>query len=254
MKKIVAVFLTVLLLAQPLCLSVFARFNDTELDWGDCVHEFDNRCDTTCNKCGITRTVPNHEATGFACAPTCAHCGVAMTPTTVHNYDNACDTDCNVCGAVREVGDHLFYIASVLPPTCGAEGIEYYRCEICAAHGESKPIPATGEHAYSNGCDDDCNECGFLRQVKGHVFDDDTDLICNQCGAVRVPDEDATPGDVNEDGAVNNKDLVVMMRQLGGWKVQINLAAADVNGDGVYSIKDVALLQRYLNGWDVEIV
>lgn len=254
MKKILAVFLTVLLLAQPLCLSVFARFNDTTLDWGDCVHEFDNRCDTTCNKCAVTRTVPDHEVTGPACAPTCIHCGAALAPTAEHTYDHACDAGCNVCGAVREVGDHLFYIESVQPPTCGAEGMEYYRCEICAAPGEPKPIPATGQHVYSNGCDDDCNECGFVREVKGHMFDNEDDLTCNQCGAVRVPDEDATPGDVNEDGAVDNKDVVVMMRQLAGWKIQMNLAAADVNGDGAYSVKDVALLQRYLNGWDVEIV
>ena len=167
---------------------------------------------------------------------------------------------CEICAVPGEpkpipaTGDHLFYIESVLPPTCGAEGMEYYRCEICAAPGEPKPIPATGDHVYSNGCDDDCNECGFVREVKGHIFDDEDDLICNQCGAVRVPDEDATPGDVNEDGAVDNKDMVVMMRQLAGWKIQMNLAAADVNGDGAYSVKDVALLQRYLNGWDVEIV
>lgn len=236
MKKIVAILLTVLLLAQSLCLSVFARFNDTTLDWGDCVHEFDNRCDTTCNKCDITRTVPDHEATGFACAPTCTYCGAAMAPTAEHIYDNACDTACNVCGTTRTVGDHVYDNA------CDAA------CNICGA----TRVPAN--HIYTNGCDDDCNECGFVREVKGHMFDNEDDLTCNQCGAVRVPDEDATPGDVNEDGSVDNKDMVVMMRVLAGWKIPMNLAAADVNGDGAYSVKDVALLQQYLNGWDVEIV
>ncbi len=42
-----------------------------------CQHSYDNDCDSTCNLCDATRTVPDHI------------------------YDNARDTTCNVCGAVR---------------------------------------------------------------------------------------------------------------------------------------------------------
>ncbi len=47
------------------------------------VHTYDNACDTDCNVCGITRTIPGHL------------------------YDNSCDTTCNECGYVRNV-QHTF--------------------------------------------------------------------------------------------------------------------------------------------------
>ena len=58
-------------------------------------------------------------------------------------------------------------------------------------------------------------------------------------------------GDLNEDGAIDNKDLSLIQRYLNNWEVTIRLEAADVNADGLVNNLDYALLQRYLNGWEV---
>ena len=62
-------------------------------------------------------------------------------------------------------------------------------------------------------------------------------------------------GDVNDDGSVDLKDVVMMRRALaGGWELSINEAAADVNKDGSFDLKDVVILRRYLaGGWDLAV-
>ena len=64
---------------------------------------------------------------------------------------------------------------------------------------------------------------------------------------------DTETGDVNGDGAVNNKDLGVLMQYLNGWPVEITDDAADVNGDNSINNKDYGLLMQYVNGWPVEL-
>lgn len=60
-----------------------------------------------------------------------------------------------------------------------------------------------------------------------------------------------TPGDVNRDGAINMKDLVLIQQLINHWDVDIVERAADVNDDGDIDMKDLVLLQRYINGWEV---
>ena len=61
----------------------------------------------------------------------------------------------------------------------------------------------------------------------------------------------ATPGDVNNDGNINNKDLGKLQQYLNDWDVEVDLTAADANGDGNINNKDLGMLQQYLNDWDV---
>ncbi len=62
------------------------------------------------------------------------------------------------------------------------------------------------------------------------------------------------PGDVNEDGSVDLKDIVIMSRSLAGnWDSYLNETNADVNKDSSFDQKDVTLLRRYLAGWDVTL-
>jgi hypothetical protein len=60
-------------------------------------------------------------------------------------------------------------------------------------------------------------------------------------------------GDVNGDGSIDLKDVIVLRRYLaGGWDVTINEANSDVNSDGSIDLKDVIILRRYLaGGWDI---
>ena len=69
-------------------------------------------------------------------------------------------------------------------------------------------------------------------------------------------------GDVNADGSVNMKDLVLLQRWLNGWTVEINKGAANMTEASVsiadrlknginktVNMRDYVALQRFLNGW-----
>lgn len=65
----------------------------------------------------------------------------------------------------------------------------------------------------------------------------------------------ALAGDVNNDGAVNLKDVVLIRRYIaGGWGVELDESIADVNKDGAVNLKDVVILRRYIaGGWNVTL-
>ncbi len=74
------------------------------------------------------------------------------------------------------------------------------------------------------------------------------DLSCeveNPAVDVRIP------GDVNGDGYVSGKDLLLLRQYLVEMEVTIDEEAADVNGDAYVSGKDVILMRQYLAEWDV---
>ena len=56
-----------------------------------------------------------------------------------------------------------------------------------------------------------------------------------------------TPGDVNDDGTVNMKDVILIRQSLVGL-TEIDPDPADVNGDGAVNMKDVILIRQYLVG------
>ena len=55
-------------------------------------------------------------------------------------------------------------------------------------------------------------------------------------------------GDVNGDGAVNNKDVMALFTYLSGSDAAVNEEMTDVNGDGHVNNKDVTYLFRYVSG------
>lgn len=67
------------------------------------------------------------------------------------------------------------------------------------------------------------------------------------------PQQGHIPGDINDDGKVNNKDLTRLFQKLSGWNVEVVEAALDVNGDGKVNNKDLTRLFQYLSGWNVQI-
>ena len=55
-------------------------------------------------------------------------------------------------------------------------------------------------------------------------------------------------GDVNGDGAVNNKDVMALFMYLSGYQTSVDEDSLDVNSDGYVNNKDVSYLFRYVSG------
>lgn len=85
------------------------------------------------------------------------------------------------------------------------------------------------------------------------VFNADFENVFFEIASGKIVVPSYEPGDINSDGAVNNKDLSELLRFLNGWQNAIHQNAADVNGDGEINNLDYVLLQRYLNDWDVTL-
>ena len=62
-----------------------------------------------------------------------------------------------------------------------------------------------------------------------------------------------TPGDINGDGKVNNKDLVRLIQYIKGKDVEVVEDALDITGDGKVNNKDLVRLIQYNKGNDVVI-
>ena len=107
---------------------------------------------------------------------------------------------------------------------------------------------AAGEYALDLVCVDENNIFNADLQPVTFEFID---------GSVTIGEEPVVPtyipGDINDDGEINVRDLGLLQQYLNDWDVTINAAAADVTGDGEVNVRDYGLLQQYLNDWDVEL-
>ena len=65
------------------------------------------------------------------------------------------------------------------------------------------------------------------------------------------PDKpDYAPGDINDDGFVDNEDIVTLSQYMAGWEVYCNQSALDVNGDDSIDLKDVIHLAKVVAEWE----
>lgn len=63
---------------------------------------------------------------------------------------------------------------------------------------------------------------------------------------------DGDKGDINGDGAKNNKDVVALFRYVSGGGGDVVISNCDVNGDGGTNNKDVTALFRFVSGGGVQ--
>ncbi len=62
-----------------------------------------------------------------------------------------------------------------------------------------------------------------------------------------------TPGDVNDDGVVDGRDLLRLAKYVGGYSVTINADNATVNGDSSVDGRDLLRLAKYVGGYSVTL-
>jgi len=86
-----------------------------------------------------------------------------------------------------------------------------------------------------------------------NVFDEDGNNVHFDVVGSVVTIVTHTPGDINGDDKVNNKDLLWLMKYIKGKEVTVVEEALDVNGDGKRNNKDLLWLMKYLKGKDVVI-
>ena len=116
------------------------------------------------------------------------------------------------------------YEPVVTAPTCVSDGYTTHTC-ACGDSYEDTFVPATGEHVYDDDRDADCNVCGHVRPI-------------------------VTPGDVNGDGKINNRDLGILQLYLNDSDLAgktFHEKAADLDGNGRINNRDQGKLQQLLN-------
>ncbi|MBR3968748.1 MAG: leucine-rich repeat protein [Clostridia bacterium] len=115
--------------------------------------EYDNACDTTCNICGLTRTIKHSYAAATCKAPkTCKVCGVTTGSKLSHKSDK---------GTITKNA------------TCKATGTKTYKCTLCKATIKTESI-AKVAHSYASAtCTKakTCKVCGVTSgKALGHNY------------------------------------------------------------------------------------
>lgn len=103
---------------------------------------------------------------------------------------------------------------------------------------------------------EDANLSIELSSNAGDFYDEDMETVNLQLVNGTITIIDYLPGDVNEDGIVNGKDVTLVRRHIvGGYDQTINERAANVNGDGTINGKDVTAIRRYIvGGYNIELI
>ena len=106
--------------------------------------------------------------------------------------------------------------------------------------GEKKQTVSFETYSYYTSSGSSFNYLEMTQKPEQYVFEN------GQCWKL--------PGDINEDGSVDLKDVVLMRQYIAGWEVEINTRNADVNVDNSIDMKDLITLRRYIaGGWDVTL-
>ena len=92
-----------------------------------------------------------------------------------------------------------------------------------------------------------------IKNISITNVDEEKYTTADASATVEITSVTHIPGDINDDGSVNNKDLTRLFQYLSDWDVTVNADALDVNGDGSVNNKDLTRLFQYLSDWDVQI-
>lgn len=139
----------------------------------------------------------------------------------------------------------------------------YYTCSHCGKirvveTAVASSAEAGHRHAFAAILDDNgtavavkCTLCGEV-ECHEHDFEEkgtENGVTLYECRNCHITEERQTflRGDVNDDGTVNNKDVVALFRYVSGSNIAVNVSAADFNGDSSVDNKDVVALFKYVS-------
>ena len=198
----------------------------------------------------------------------CAECGAEMsrvviiTPALGHDfveyrieptctYDGLYETKCARCGktgtSVVIPARHNFGDAEVTLPTCTEEGATERTCSVCGYVERTEIKPALGH---------DFSEEFTVDREPTYTEEGEMSRHCSRCrertDITPIPKLDGVPGDVNGDGDVTMKDVLLMRRYIAGLDdlTDAQIALGDMNGDGDVNMKDVLRARRIIAGLD----
>ena len=122
------------------------------------------------------------------------------------------------------------------------------------AKGDGTILTLTFEVSAS--APEDANLNIELSSNAGDFYDEDMETVNLQLVSGTITIIDYLPGDINDDGVVNGKDVTLVRRHIvGGYDQTINERAANVNGDGTINGKDVTAIRRYIvGGYNIELI
>lgn len=93
----------------------------------------------------------------------------------------------------------------------------------------------------------------FVRYEDGDITNYEEESVSFAVSDGKVMVTSYMPGDINDDGVVNTKDLTRLLKYISHETVEFNEYALDVNGDGKVNTKDLTRLLKYISHEDVEI-
>lgn len=150
-------------------------------------HTYDHRCDPICNVCGKQRKITHKYSESWQQDQdshwhSCTICGhkadaAAHQPGPEATEENA--QACQVCGYV--IRPALGHTHKWSENYAFDENGHWLACSGCAAKEQ------LAQHRFDNGCDANCDDCGFTRtteHVPGPAATETEDQICTECGAV----------------------------------------------------------------------
>ena len=145
-------------------------------------HTYDNGCDKDCNVCGATRVTSHTTNSTYSMDASghwkeCVSCGAVTQASSNHVYGSNCDESCNTCGYTR-VTEHTWDTSGYTTDA----NYHWYKCTVCGAQKDRNA------HDFTNSCDTNCGECGYVRSIT-HTYGSDytTDASnhwyqCTVCG------------------------------------------------------------------------
>ena len=173
------------------------------------------------------------------------------------------------CLDIVEIGAHFYgYIDN--EPTCDTAGT--YKCCLCYEETPAKALGHKGKIVATSKltCTTpesftvECYVCGetsenIITPYVGHTLSAPKTVtetkyqysysVCTTCKCVVVDSfttDTYDSGDINDDGSINDTDVLLLGKILAGGAVGANTFACDINADGSITVADLMLLKQYV--------